>query len=81
MGVVVLLYGESRRFEVNFLQYDASALLQNDNFSEGAIMKMVQKKLKAILQNSKKGKALFTLSIQTSQWRWRFDWLKASFAQ
>ena len=41
--LVVLLYGESRCFELIFLQYGASALMQTDNFSVGAIMKIVKK--------------------------------------
>ena len=41
--MVVLLYRESRHFEPNFLQYGASALLQTDNFSVGAIKKIVKK--------------------------------------
>ena len=57
---VVLLYRESRHFEPNFLQYGASALLQTDNFFVGAIMKIVKKKkLRAVLQIPKKGKAPF----------------------
>ena len=59
---VVLLYGESRRFELIFLQYGASALMQTDNFSVGAIMQIVKKSWEPFCKFLKKGESRFANS-------------------
>ena len=59
---VVLLHGESRRFELNFLQYGASALLQTDNFFVGAIMKIVKKSWEPFCKFPKKDESHFANS-------------------